>query len=106
MKYLVQPPSCFGQAEFRTRLKLILHNNACAVNRDRKTKTGTETSTRCLTARVINQMTVLVLLYTLVLYIQTVFFVIVFGGRGLTNKGLQIDTVLTVPGIESTICLC
>ena len=53
MKYLVLPPSCFGEAEFRTRLKLNLHNNACAVIRDTKTKNRAETSTRCLTARVI-----------------------------------------------------
>ena len=45
MKYLVPPPSCFGEAEFRTRLKLILYNNACAVIRDTKTKNRTETST-------------------------------------------------------------
>ena len=38
MKYLVPPPSCFGGVEFRTRLKLILHNNACAVIRDTKTR--------------------------------------------------------------------
>ena len=38
MKYLVPLPSCFGDAEFRTRLKLILHNNACAENRDTKKK--------------------------------------------------------------------
>ena len=54
MEYLVPPPSCFGGAEFRTRLKLILHNNACAVIRDTKTKNRAETSTRCLTARVIS----------------------------------------------------
>ena len=54
MKYLVRPTSCLGEAEFRTRLKLILHNNACAVIRDTKMKNRAETLTRCVTARVIN----------------------------------------------------
>ena len=41
------------EAEFKMRLKLILHNNACAVIHDTKTKNRAETSTRGPTARVI-----------------------------------------------------